>query len=140
MQFRELKSLEDLKIAFPLMSQLRESLGEDEFIYLVQTAKKESGYCLIGCYQDQFLIGLLGFRILTDLVHGRHFYIDDLVVDVNQRSQGIGEQILKYCEKLADENSCKKLRLCTGIQNEKGKSFYQKCGWSLKAVAYKKYL
>jgi hypothetical protein len=41
---------------------------------------------------------------------------------------------------LAKELDCKGLRLCTGIENEQGKKFYERNGWSLRAVAYKKKL
>jgi hypothetical protein len=38
---------------------------------------------------------------------------------------------------LTDFTGCPRLRLCTGIQNEKGKAFYERNGWNLRAVAYK---
>jgi hypothetical protein len=44
---------------------------------------------------------------------------------------------LKEVSKVTDQK-CDGLRLCTGIENESGKRFYEREGWTLKAVAFKK--
>lgn len=82
----------------------------------------------------------MGYRVLCDFVHGRHLYIDDLVTDENIRSKGYGATLLKEAEKIAQENGCTNLRLCTGIDNDRGKTFYEKNNWNLRAVVYKKKL
>lgn len=82
----------------------------------------------------------MGYRIITDFVHGRHLYIDDLVTSEEVRSQGHGATLLKYAEAMAKQKGCSNLRLCTGIDNEGGKRFYEKNSWNLRAVVYKKKL
>jgi len=37
----------------------------------------------------------MGYRLLHDFVHGRHLYIDDLVVTSRLRSSGLGAELLK---------------------------------------------
>jgi len=134
-------SLKELERVFPLLNELRDHLSFDEFISLYNQAKQLTNYKMSAFENESGeLVALMGHRILVDFVHGRHFYIDDLVVSKKYRSQGIGAKVLKIAEELAAENSCNNLRLCTGIQNDQGKKFYENNGWSLRAVAYKKKL
>lgn len=42
---------------------------------------------------------LMGYRVLYDYVHGKHLYIDDLVVNETSRSQGYGASMLEFAEK-----------------------------------------
>jgi GNAT superfamily N-acetyltransferase len=137
MEFRFIQSEEEARRIFPVMNELRDHLDEQTFLKVFDLAKSESGYVLIGAYDNRDCLGLMGFRILTDFVHGRHLYVDDLVISEKFRSNGLGSQFLKYAKKIAEESDCKRLRLCTGIQNEKGKTFYERNGWDLRAVVYK---
>lgn len=135
--FQALQSTEELKSVFPLMKQLREHLNEEQFVSLIQSAMAESRYQLLGFFENGKCQGLMGFRILTDLVHGRHLYIDDLVVDQNLRSKGLGAKLLSKAKDIAKAENCKRLRLCTGADNDRGKNFYERNGWKLRAVVYK---
>ena len=54
------------------------------------------------------------------------------------RSKGIGAELLRQAEKVAQATDCQGLRLCTGIENEAGKRFYEREGWELRSFAYKK--
>ncbi len=134
---KPLKSADELKSVFPLMKQLREHLDESQFVSLIQSAMQESKYELLGFYENGHLQGLMGYRILTDLVHGRHVYIDDLVVDEKIRSKGLGAVMLSKAKEIARQQNCKRLRLCTGAENDRGKNFYERNGWKLRAVVYK---
>ena len=86
------------------------------------------------------LTGYMGGRIITDFVHGRHLYIDDLVVDREARSRGTGSLLLKEAEAWAGREGCRGLRLCTGVENEGAKRFYAREGWTARALAFKKKL
>lgn len=135
-----LQSTEDLKAVFPLMKQLREHLSESQFVDLVQSAMRDSRYQLLAFFSDDGAgpcLGLMGYRILTDLVHGRHLYIDDLVVDEKTRSHGLGGKMLAKAKEIARAENCKRLRLCTGAENNRGKNFYERNGWKMRAVVYK---
>lgn len=88
---------------------------------------------------------MLGSEVGADLDDFRHSFnrsflhtILDLVVHESSRSKGIGAKLLPFAENFTKEKNCKVLRLSTGIQNERGKSFYEKLGWQLTALAYTK--
>ncbi len=137
MEFRSIRTVGEARNVFPVMKELRDHLDEQSFLKLFSVAQSESGYTLIGAHEGQDCLGLMGFRILSDFVHGRHLYVDDLVVSEKFRSKGLGSRLLEEAKRIAEGSDCKLLRLCTGIQNEKGKAFYERNGWALKAVAYK---
>lgn len=124
---------------YELLKTLRPHLSFNDFIMTYKKAFKADGYQLTGFVNDRNeLVSIMGHRILHDFVHGKHLYIDDLVTDEKHRSHGQGALLLDYAEKLAIEHKCKSLRLCTGIDNERGKKFYEKNDWKFKAVVYKK--
>ena len=130
----------ELQLCFPVMQELRTHLTFENFLLLYTQAHEHEGYKIITARKNKKIVGLMGYRILHDFVHGKHLYIDDLVSTQTERSNGIGSALLDYAEKLAALNGCTGLRLCTGIDNELGKKFYEKNNLRLRAVVYKKKL
>ncbi len=129
---------EELLQAFVLMQQLREDITLEDFLFVHSKAKQCNQYTLIGAYDEEELVALMGYRILYDYVHGKHLYIDDLVVSYKHRGQGFGAQMLTYAEANAAKLLCNGVRLSTGTSNTEGIRFYEREGWQLKAYTYKK--
>lgn len=138
LEFSPAQTSDDLKLCFPVLSELRPHLTMETFLELYDAASAKEGYRLIMLKSEGSVVALMGYRILHDFVHGRHLYVDDLVTTESQRSKGFGAQLLSYAENLAHEMKCTGLRLCTGIENERGKQFYDRMGWSLRAIVFKK--
>ncbi|HPI41306.1 MAG TPA: GNAT family N-acetyltransferase [Pseudobdellovibrionaceae bacterium] len=130
----------DLERFYPVMKELRKDLSYQDFLSLYEKAHEADSYEVVGLEDQGKIIAVMGYRILYDFVHGKHLYIDDLVSTESQRSKGLGAKLLNYAEELAIKHSCKGMRLCTGIENEQGKKFYDRNGWNLRSVAYKKKL
>lgn len=137
MEFRLIETSDQAQKVYPVMRELRENLAPEDFLELLEAAQTESGYRLIGAFDGETCLGLMGYRILTDFVHGRHLYIDDLVTTTEARSQGLGSSFLERAKHIAKNENCQRLRLCTGVANDRGRSFYEKNGWALRAVVYK---
>jgi GNAT superfamily N-acetyltransferase len=129
---------DDLPRAYEVVRELRPKLSEDEFSRLVKLAKVADGYRLIAREIKGQLVAVMGYRILHDLVHGSHLYVDDLVTKEAARSQGHGAELLRYAEAEARRLGLSGLRLSTGVENEKARQFYEREGWELRAVSYKK--
>lgn len=135
---REIQTPEELKTVFPILQELRTNLTWDSFYKLYSQARETSRYTLVGYFEGDQCQALMGYRILYDFVHAKHLYIDDLVTAEKYRSKGIGATLLKWAENEATAQECNGLRLCTGIQNDSGKRFYEREGWTLRAIAFKK--
>ncbi len=126
--------------AYELLRELRGGLAFEDFAAIYREASKSDDYRFWGAYRGHELLGLMGARVLHDFVHGKHFYVDDLVIGKEFRSQGIGQTLLAFAETQAREWGCRGLRLCTGFENEGARRFYEREGWAPRAIAFKKKL
>jgi GNAT superfamily N-acetyltransferase len=78
-----------------------------------------------------------GLGTLSGWVHvfGKHLIeleyaeIGGLVVDNNKRRQGVGEKLMRRCEKWAKENGYEEIRLRSGGQRKEAHAFYEKIGY-----------
>mgnify|MGYP000016341214 CR=1 FL=1 len=140
MDIQTLKTPSELEAAFSLIKELRPHLDFSGFMDLYQKAHQHNGYILLGSFENQKCLALMGYRILYDFVHGKHVYIDDLIVAPHQQSKGLGAFFLKHAEEIAKKEQCQGLRLCTGKDNTRAIQFYEREGWNPRAYAFKKAL
>ena len=75
---------------YPVMSQLRPHIREDEFVERVSRLQKQ-GYRLAYLEADSQIRALAGYRFMERLAWGPFCYVDDLVTDSNSRSQAFGQ-------------------------------------------------
>jgi ribosomal protein S18 acetylase RimI-like enzyme len=130
--------MNDLEKTFPLMKELRPHLSLEDYLSTYRDAHRESQYTIAALEENHQILGLMGYRVVTDFVRGRHLYIDDLVVAEKARSKGLGAELLKHAEKVAADMNCKSLRLSTGVENTRGMKFYESNSWIKRAVVYTK--
>ena len=136
-RFRTVKSEKDLRAVYPVLKELRKGLSLKNFLQLYAQARSKNDYQMQMAFDNERILGLMGYRILFDFLHGKHLYIDDLVTTERERSKGLGAAFLQLAIQIARENGCGNLRLSTGIENELGKKFYVKNGWKQRAAVYK---
>jgi GNAT superfamily N-acetyltransferase len=108
---------------FPVMSQLRPMLLAEEFVDRIQTQQAE-GYQLAFLEYDDAIVAVAGFRLQTLLWSGRTLYVDDLVTDAAQRSQGHGGTMMTWLIALAREAGCTTLMLDSGTHRNEAHAFY----------------
>ncbi len=123
---------------FEVVKQLRPHLDFKEFKQLVALAHAADGYRLVVAEKKGEVQGVMGYRILHDLVRGSHLYIDDLVTATAHRGRGVGAELLKFAEAEARRLGFTTLRLCAAIDNEGAQRFYQREGWDARATAFTK--
>ncbi len=130
----------DLEKCYPIMKELRPHLSLAEYFEIYQQAHSRDDYEIVALEQEGKILAVMGYRVLSDFVRGKHLYIDDLVSSEKFRSKGLGAELLLYAEAIAPSLGCKVLRLCAGLENERGMTFYEKNGWTKRAYAYRKKL
>ena len=130
----------DLERCFPVMAELRPHLDLRSYLDFYQDAHRADGYEIVAIEEAGEVQAVMGYRFLTDFVRGRHLYIDDLVTLGSMRSRGLGARLLEYAETVARESGCGSLRLCAVMENERGQKFYERHGWTKRAIAYTKKL
>lgn len=66
---------EVLERCYPVLRELRETLTFQEFLSIHDAAKDRDDYTLIGAFEGDRCIAVMGYRILFDYVHGKHLCI-----------------------------------------------------------------
>jgi len=113
---------------FAVMRQLRPHLASaEEFVERVQR-QRSAGYRLLAAWRDAAPVGLAGYRLQENLIHGRFVYIDDLVVAEPERRGRIGAVLLEAVAVEARAIGCDRLTLDTAIDNLLGQRFYFRNG------------
>lgn len=128
----------DLERCYPVIKELRPHLEFVDYVNIYNQSRAADGYQMIAYEVQGHIVAVMGYRFLWDFVRGQHLYIDDLVSTGSSRSLGYGTELLKYAETIAEQAGCKTLRLCTGLENERGVQFYERNHWTKRAYAYVK--
>ncbi len=137
MKFLIAKNEKDLRDFFPVMQELRPHLNFETYVKIYQEAHTSDQYEMVALVEEEKILGVMGYRILSDFVRGRHLYIDDLVTV--EKSKGHGAKLLAFAEEKAREWQCSGgLRLCAVLENTGGIRFYEKNGWKARAYAFVK--
>ncbi len=107
---------------FPVISQLRPHLEQDNFVEQIRYQMKE-GYQLAFLEVEKQAVAVAGFRISNCLASGKFLYIDDLVVEF-KRSHSYGQQLFQWLIEYARNHECKHLSLDSGVQRFAAHRFY----------------
>src|SRR5690606_13912079 len=95
LKIKRVDSPEQLEAVFPIVRELRPHLTFELFSSLVAEAAGRDDYQLLGWFNERGdCVGAIGYRLLFDLAHGRHLYVDDLVFTARHRSNGLGAKML----------------------------------------------
>lgn len=128
----------ELDDVFPIAKELRPHLDVHEFKRLVMLAHTADGFRVVVSEVEGEVVAMMSYRILHDLAHCSHLYIDDLVTTKSARSRGHGAKLLKFAEAEARRLGLTGLRLCTVVENKEAVRFYEREGWEARSVAFKK--
>jgi ribosomal protein S18 acetylase RimI-like enzyme len=90
-----------------------------------------SHYQLIGAFAAGKLVGVAGAWIATKIWCGRYLEIDNLVVDPNQRSAGIGSLLIQHLANLARQRDCKLIVLDSYTANRPSHRLYHRLGFEI---------
>ena len=108
---------------FPVMHQLRPHLDPASFIDRIR-AQQAEGYQLAALVNETSVVAVAGFRVNLMLATGRTLYVDDLIVDAGERSQGYGAALLQWLIAHARELGCNAFSLDCGTQRRDSHAFY----------------
>lgn len=131
-------ALDWLQRAEPVHRQLRTALPKDYVGRLREVFA--SGACMCVAVDSERVLGLAVWRIVENTYEGRRFYVDDLVTDEAQRSQGVGKAVLGYLEGRARELGCDVLTLSSGVQRADAHRFYFREGMHIPSFGFRKNL
>ncbi|MBD9416128.1 GNAT family N-acetyltransferase [Pseudomonas sp. PDM16] len=137
---RPLDSAGDLRMAYPVMRELRPHLSSEcEFVAAVERMHLQ-GYRLVGAFDGAALVALAGYRLQDNFVYGNFLYVDDLVTAEAHRSGQWGARLLRALERVARAEGCARLVLDTGLSNARAQRFYFREGLYTGALRFQKLL
>ncbi|QFK70510.1 GNAT family N-acetyltransferase [Pradoshia sp. D12] len=122
---KEIKSVNEIVEAFPVMKQLRIHLDENSYLELVLDAQESDRYKMFALVDAGEIVAVIGFKTMITLYYGRFVWVCDLVTDINKRSKGYGEQLLTYVHQWAKENNYETISLSSGLQRKDTHRFYE---------------
>ncbi|SNR25418.1 GNAT family N-acetyltransferase [Halorubrum vacuolatum] len=121
----ELTDEDAIRACHPLMAQLR-PVDEATFMTLIDRMRRGEGYRLFRMEDAAGdPVALAGLVVTTNLYHGKHTWVHDLVVDEPRRGSGYGGRFLEWIADWADERDCSCVELASGLWRENAHRFYE---------------
>uniref|UniRef100_A0A6C0ISS6 N-acetyltransferase domain-containing protein n=1 Tax=viral metagenome TaxID=1070528 RepID=A0A6C0ISS6_9ZZZZ len=123
-----------------LLSQLT-NLGSGDFVARFEKIQKDPNIIILVAFDETInkVVGAGTIWFEPKFIHGcsNIAHIEDVVVDVNYRSLGLGKKIIDLLVSSAKKTNCYKVILnCS----EKNIGFYEKCGFTQSNVQMSIYL
>ena len=137
--FTTLHHFDEMVPQLELIRQLYPDYSEE----IYQTMLKEMiphNYHQLLVTKDQQKIGMLGYWLNTKLWSGRYLEIDHFIIKPNFRSNGIGNQMVNYIQKIAQDHQCKMITLDCYTTNFEAQKFFFNQGFIPKGFHFIKSL
>jgi glucosamine-phosphate N-acetyltransferase len=141
-EIREYKA-DDFENILPLLRQLWPDKNLDEnalktVFKRVLISDNQLYFCAIS---DSKIIGFGSLTIKNNLwQEGFSCHIDELIVDVYHRKNGIGTRLLQHLENIAKERNCRRIELDSAFHRKKAHTFYKNLGYENRAYLLSKIL
>ena len=123
---------QEIADCFDCLLELRPHLVRDSFVPLVRHLNGLSGFQL-AFLRDGKVRSVAGLRIGEWLCAGRYLEIEDLVSAPDERSRGYGGALFDWLVAYAKRESCRELRLLSGVQRFAAHRFYMRKRMSITA-------
>ena len=108
---------------YPVMHQLRTEMKLEDFRDTYK-AGFDSGYRVVGLFDEGECRAAAGFHISYGFLHGRFMYIDDLVTAERWRSKGYGRALNDHLLDRARAEGCGSVQLDSGTHRTEAHRFY----------------
>jgi GNAT superfamily N-acetyltransferase len=138
-KFQELTA-SDSDAIVPLANKLHPAT-DPEIIraYLAEMFKFPTYHCF-GLWQNRKLVAVSNGWITVRFYSGKQLEVDNVIVDPDLRSQGLGKYFFAHIQDWALQNDCKTIELNTYVQNSKSHKFYFNEGYKILGFHFQKEL
>ncbi len=121
--FRELNTLEDMLLQYDLIKVMYPDYSKDDYHQMLLEMLPNNYFQLVASLHGEPQ-GLLGFWINTKLWSGKYIEIDHFIIAPQNRSSGIGKQMLDYMMLKAQKLDCKLVTLDCYTTNFEAQKFF----------------
>lgn len=84
--------------------------------------------------KDNKIVGYLSYKIKGK--YKKKLDIDQLVIDENNRGQGLGKKLVEQAKIIAKENNCTRIELNCWLFNKNALSMYEHIGFERQRIIY----
>ncbi len=132
----------------PRILELYEQLTEEELDLSSETINRVfseieamPNHELLVAEKDAQVVGTLFFQIVPNLSHGAHSWavLENMVVDIHYRQQGIGRQLMEFALNRCREADCYKVQLLSHKKRLEAHQFYRDLGFEESALGFRYY-
>lgn len=121
---------------WPVMAQLRPHLVEAVYLEMVARMRSRDGYRLAAGLIEGRVVGVAGFRCMEALYAGEILVVDDLVVDSERRSAGVGKAIVDWLDEEAKRVGAVQIHLDSHRKRLDAHRFYHREGFDDAALHF----
>lgn len=129
----------ELPSILPLIAVLNPSTPLDVLTARLQEMIPQ-GYQCLGAYDGAKLVGLMGIWIRTHFWCGRMIEPDNVIVDPEYRSSGVGDMMVQWLFNYGGELRCEVSDLNCYVTNPRGQKFWLEHGYQVLGFHYQKVL
>ena len=138
-QLLELTTIKEMLPCFWLIQQLYPDMTKNKYKKLLKEMMK-GGYRQVVVFKKDKAVGLSGYWINTKLYCEKYIEPDNVIVDKNHRSKGIGKLIGDWMAEKAEELKCKAIVLDAYVENKGAHRFYLREGFTIRGYHFVKYI
>jgi len=136
---RELKSKDEFESLWPLVKQVNPKVTKKLFIQHINEML-EHRYRCIAAYRDGKMVGACGIWSGARFWCGKYMEVDNIVVNANERSSGMGKLMMDWVEKEARRLKCSIVMADSYTYNHASHRFYFREGYVIKGFCFAKEL
>jgi GNAT superfamily N-acetyltransferase len=138
-EFQELTS-SDSDAIVPLANKMRPDIDAETMrVYLAEMFNLPTYHCF-GFWQNGKLVAVSNGWITVRFYSGKQLEVDNVIVDPDLRSRGVGKYFFAHIQEGALEHDCKTIELNTYSQNSKSHKFYFNEGYIILGFHFQKVL
>lgn len=126
----------DIPVVLDLYRQIdvndRHTLSVEEATKILAKFQIYPNYSLYLAEIDNKIVGTFELLIMDNFAHGgsKSGIVEDVVIDRNYRSKGLGRKMMEYAMAVCKDNNCYKLTLSSNIHRDKAHTFYENLGFT----------
>lgn len=139
LQFRVLTAA-DLDLVAPLANKLHPHLDLATVRAFMEEMFQFPTYHCFGLMQGDRLVAVSNGWITVRIYSGKQLEVDNVIVDPDLRSKGVGKFFFAGIQQWALQNQCKTIELNTFVQNSKSHKFYFNEGYKILGFHFQKTL
>lgn len=129
----------DSAAIYRLICLLEDTCFDQKLFHSIYQQKlNDNAYTCFAAVEQEKLIGFLCIRIDTQLHHvAKVATIEELVTDPDNRSKGIGAQLLTDAIALAKKEHCEVIELTSNLTRTRAHAFYLRNGFTNSSYKFK---